>query len=94
MRYSEETASSFLSRNAIAGGAGFGYGFNEISLTPGVQGKVALHLDWGAYTEYVRAAEVGFMADFYFKEVPIMVSENSKAVFFNLYAAIIFGKRK
>jgi hypothetical protein len=92
-RYTEENASLFLNSNAIAGSAGFGYGFDELSLIPGGQGKIALHLDWGAFEEFVRAAEVGLMVDFYAKTVPIMLTEDNRPYFFNFYFALEFGKR-
>ena len=70
---------------AVVGGAGFGYGFDGLSITPGGHAKVGLHLDWGAFEEVVRAVEVGIMLDVYAKEVPIMVSEDNKPYFINLY---------
>ncbi len=92
--YSDETASSFLNLNSIVGSAGFGYGFDELSVVPGGQAKVALHLDWGAFEAAVQAIEVGLMVDFYTKQIPIMVTEDNKPYFFNLYFAVELGKRK
>ncbi len=92
-RYTEENSSTFLDINSIAGAAGFGYGFDELSLVPGGHGKVALHLDWGAYEEYVRAIEVGLMLDVYTKEIPIMLTDDNRPYFINLYFAVELGKR-
>ena len=92
-KYSEENSGTFLDVRRIAGGAGFGYGFDELSLIPGGQGKVALHLDWGAFDEYVRAVEVGLMVDVYARTVPIMLTDDNRPYFINLYFSMAFGKR-
>lgn len=92
-KYTEENSSAFLDVGKIAGGAGFGYGFDELSLVPGGQGKIALHLDWGAFDEYVRAVEVGLMVDVYAKTVPIMLTDDNRPYFINLYFSMEFGKR-
>lgn len=92
-KYTEETASTFLNRGAIAGGAGFGTGLSETSIIPGGHAKVGLHLDWGAFDEFVKAIDVGIMVDFYTKEVPIMVTEDNSALFVNLYLTLQLGKR-
>jgi hypothetical protein len=92
--YTEENASLFLNPNSIAGGAGFGYGFDGLSVTPGGHAKVALHLDWGAFDEVIRALEVGIMIDVYAKEIPIMLTEDNRPHFINLYFSAELGKRK
>lgn len=96
-KYSPENASDFLNTNRINGASGFTKGFGEISLRPGIQAKAALHFDWGAFDEYVKAFEAGIMADVFFGSVPIMVPlenvENSP-IFINLYLNLQFGKRR
>lgn len=92
-KYSDENANVFLNQSAIFGGAGFAYGLDEISLIPGGQAKVGLHLDWGTLDEFVKGLEVGMMLDIYPKEVPIMVTEDNSAIFMNLYLSVQFGKR-
>ncbi len=92
--YSEENASSFLDRNDIVGGGGFGYGFGDISLAFGGQAKAALHLDWGAFEEFIRAVEVGIMINVYNKSIPIMLEADNRPYFINLYFSAELGKRK
>lgn len=92
-KYTEETETDFLDLRRIDGSAGFGYGFDELSLIPGGHGKIALHLDWGAFDEFVRAVEVGLMVDIYAKRVPIMLTEDNSPYFINLYFSMAFGKR-
>lgn len=98
-RYSEENAKYFLSVDNIFGSSGFTKGLDEITFMPGGNAKFALHFDWGAYDEFVKALDAGVMVDFYFKKVPIMVesplvknSENTP-LFINLFLNLQLGKR-
>ena len=99
-KYTPENESQFLDVTGIYGGAGFSKGLSELSVVPGGHLKAALHFDWGAFDEFVKAIELGFVVDFYFKKIPIMV-ESSKLegvrnspVFINLYLNLQIGKRK
>jgi len=95
-KYSEDNADAFLSFDDIYGSASFFDHFGEWSVTPGVQGKMALHLSMGAFEKYVKALEVGIMFDAYFKKIPIMVETDevkNKPYFINLYANLQFGYR-
>lgn len=99
-KYSVENESRFLDITSIYGGAGFSKGLSEVSLVPGGHIKGALHFDWGAFDEVVKAIELGFVADFYFQKIPIMVEspnlENVKntPIFINLYLNLQLGKRR
>jgi hypothetical protein len=99
-KYSEENALRFLSNENIFGADNFLRGFGEVKLRPGIHGKAALHFDWGALDEFVKAVELGIMADVFFQEVPIMVESQytpgieNRPYFVNLFVNIQFGKRK
>jgi len=99
MRYSEENASLFLDNSRISGASGFGKGWSEISPRLGVHGKVAVHFDWGAFDEVVKAVEAGLMFDLFFQDVEIMVeNENlpnvkNRPYFINLFLNVQLGKR-
>ena len=96
-KYSEENAGKFLDYNSIFGGAPGGRGWSEVSLVPGVQGKLGLFFSLGAFEEYAKAVEVGIMGDLYIRKIPIMVETNtisSKPYFVNFYLSLEFGKRK
>ncbi|MDB5193026.1 MAG: hypothetical protein JWQ96_2589 [Segetibacter sp.] len=84
----------FLSATDIIGASGFGKGFNEIKFVPGGFAKTALRFDYGRYNEVVSAIEVGLGAEFYSQKMPILLLNKEKQLFFNAYAAIVFGKRK
>lgn len=94
IKYSEATAVEFLSPSLIYGSASSALGLDELSIAPGAFAKFGVHLDWGAYDETLKALEVGISADMYFKNIPIMVSDDNQPYFINVYAAAIFGKRK
>jgi len=75
-------------------GAGFTKGFGEIKFTPGVVAHLGLRFDYGRYNELLSALEIGVSAEYYTKDMPIMVDAETKKFFYNAYVAIEFGKRK
>ena len=74
--------------------AGFTKGFSEIKFVPGVIAHTGLRFDYGRYNELLSALEVGISAEYYTKDMPIMVDARKKQFFFNAYIAIEFGSRK
>lgn len=99
-KYSAENEDVFLDvQSGIFGAAPFWKGFDEVSVRPGLHGKAAVHLDWGAFDEMVKAIEVGLMLDVYFSKVPLMVENDSnqnvenQPFFLNLYINFELGKR-
>jgi hypothetical protein len=87
------TDQAFTDYGSIIGGAGFGKGWGELSIVPGVHAKTGLRFDWARFNEVVSALEVGVNAEYYTKNVPIMVFQQDKKFFFNAYLALQFGKR-
>ncbi|WP_143011458.1 hypothetical protein [Chitinophaga filiformis] len=84
---------AFLDRASIIGGAGFGKGWGELSIVPGVHAKTGLRFDWARFNEVVSALEVGVNAEYYTKDINIMIDQGAKKFFFNAYIALQFGKR-
>lgn len=95
VKYGQDTAydALFLNRTRIIGGAGFGKGWSEISIVPGLHAKTGLRFDWAKFNDIVSALEVGVNAEYYTKEVPIMILQENKQFFFNAYLSLQFGKR-
>lgn len=91
--YSEENRSCFLNPACVRGATGFLSGFGELGIVPGGFAKVGLNFDWGAYNHFVKALEMGVMLDVYTKAVPIMLTEDNKAIFPTVYVALQLGKR-
>nr|MBS0038315.1 hypothetical protein [Saprospiraceae bacterium] len=93
-RYSENNRDRFLDRNLIEGHSGFFKGISELGFTPGVHVKGGMHFAWGAFEERVRALELGLQIDLFFSDIDIMIIEDNKPYFINLYLTLQFGKRK
>jgi len=92
-RYTEDNEMIFINPGYINGAAGFGKGFDEMETVLGLHGKSGLHFDFSNRRKLVAAAEVGFNAEYYFKEIEQMVGQQPRTFFTNLYVVIQFGKR-
>ncbi len=95
-KFSEENKDEFIDYGSIYGGAPFSTGLKEITILPGFQAKAGLFFSVGAFDEYVKAAEIGLMADLFIKKVPIMVETagtTNTPLFLNLYVNLHFGRR-
>lgn len=90
----EDNPSLFITPSAIIGSAGPFKGFGQIDYVPGVHARLALRFDYGRYNDLLSALEVGVNAEYYTKNMPIMVTESDKKFFFNAHIALVFGKRK
>jgi hypothetical protein len=84
----------FLNGPIILGKGGLTKGFNEIQFVPGVHARAALRFDYGRYNEVLSAMEVGVNAEYYSKNMPILLLNKDRKFFFNAYIALVFGKRK
>jgi len=93
-KYSEDNAGIFLDNTKILGASPFTRGFSEMSFLPGGNASIALHMDWGAFDEFVKALEIGLMLDVFAKEAPILVSEENSPFFFNFFVNLQLGKRR
>lgn len=94
--YSDDNAAKFTNYNEIFGGSGYFSGIGDVSIVPGLHGKLGLFFSMGAFDKYVKALEVGVMGDFYIKKLPIMIETeeiSNKPYFFNFYVKFIIGKR-
>ena len=94
IKYSIEDSALFLDQGAIISGGGFGKGWNELKVKPGVFGKVAMRFDYGRFNETVSGLEIGMSLEAYASKIPLMVLQNDKRLFFQGYIAILFGRRK
>ena len=89
----------FLDINSIYGATGLQRGLNPLSIQPGAHAKIAVHLDWGAYDEFVKSVEAGVALDVFLREMPIMIDSprvpnaENKMLFINLYINLQLGKR-
>jgi hypothetical protein len=86
--------STLFLNGLILGGGGLGKGWGEMKLRPGAYAKAGLRFDYARFNEVVSAIEVGVSLDAFFQEVPIMLKQPDKRLFFQGYVALQFGKRK
>jgi len=98
IKYDSADSTTFNSgdelRNLSVSSAGFGKGWGDMKVTPGLYAKAALRFDYGRYNETVSAIEVGGYAEYYSKDIPQLILIKQKKLFFNVYVALLFGKRK
>jgi hypothetical protein len=93
VKYDSADSSYFLSGQIISGPT-FGKGWNDLSVTPGLYAKTAVRFDYGRFNQIISAIEIGACADYYTKEVPILIQNPAKQFFFSGYVSVLFGKRK
>ncbi|MDZ7877269.1 MAG: hypothetical protein U5L45_06355 [Saprospiraceae bacterium] len=95
-KYTPETAKMFLDPYQIRGKSGIMKGIRQTNIVPGGHAKAGVHIDWGAFDEYVRAAEIGIQLDVFVKPLPIIVESpnvSNRPYFLNLYVSLHLGKR-
>jgi hypothetical protein len=93
IKYDEDSKTMFLAKSFITGSAGFGTGLSEIKMIPGGHFKSMLHFDFAANRKKVVGVETGISIDYYAEPVVLMVNQESKPYFIDLFMAFQFGKR-
>jgi hypothetical protein len=94
-KYSETNKDVFLDNTKILGASPFTRGLGEVTVTPGGNAMVALHMDWGAFDEFLKALEIGVMADVFIRKTPVLVSDDQNyRTFVNFFVNLQFGKRR
>lgn len=93
IRYDPANPIPFLTPGNVIQGTGLRHGWNEMSIVPGLHAKSGLRFDYGRFNELVSAIEVGLNAEYYTKDIEIMVNNPARRFFFNAYVAILIGKR-
>jgi len=53
-----------------------------------------MRFDYGRYNESVNGLEIGMSVEAYADKIPIMLFQKDKRIFYQLYLALLFGKRK
>lgn len=92
IKYEQDTA--LFEHGLIVGGGGLGKGWGEMKFRPGVFGKAGVRFDYGRFNEIISAIEIGVSCEAYFQEVPILLHQPDKRLFFQGHIALEFGKRK
>lgn len=94
--YSAENADLFLNPDKIRDKGKFFEGWDELTIAPGFHFNAAMHFSLGAYTQFVKAMELGIHIDTYLRKIPIMVeTENhtNRFLFGHLFVNFQLGER-
>ncbi len=89
-----EGDTKFLNPYHILGSGSFFRGFDDLSLVPGLFGRIALRLDPGAFERVIRCLEAGIQLDIYSKRPDILIIEKNPLSYINLYLNLQLGMRK
>ncbi len=77
--------------------AGTGYlfqGLFESDVALGVNLKAGLKFEYGAFKNNVTGFEIGVLADYYTKPIPLMASSTEYSLYPTLYISVFWGVRK
>lgn len=75
----------------IWGRAAFTKGLSETRVMPGIYAKSGFNFEYSKEDKVIHAIEVGASLSAFFKEIPIMASEDNKSIFFSLFVSYRFG---
>jgi hypothetical protein len=78
----------------VFGAGSFFSGFDELSVVPGANVKLAFDIELDAFRQSNISLEVGFLAEAYTKAVPIMYAAQNRSLFTSGYITVFFGKKK
>lgn len=92
--YNSPDSLYFLDVNNFASGPGFGTGWKNMTMIPGLYVKPSVRFDYGKFNEMVSALEVGVQAEYYTKPIPQMVYQKQEKLYLSAYVSLVFGRRK
>ena len=71
--------------------ASFTKGFDELKALPGLYAKGGFNFEYSKEDKVIHAIEIGSQINAFPKKVPIMASNDNKAIFFSLFVSYRFG---
>lgn len=80
-----------LDPTMIYGKSSFFKGFNELKVVPGIFAKSGFNFEYSKEDKVIHAIEVGAQVMVFPRKIPIMATENNKAIFLSLFASYRFG---
>lgn len=83
----------YHSSEYIYGRAPFTDGLGELKLYPGIFAKAGLNFEFGTLNSKIRALEVGGVAEYFPKAIPIMAFNPAQNFLFTFYLNFSMGKR-
>lgn len=92
--YSDSTKDQFINYSQIIGSSGWSKGLGDIKIVPGFHLRTGFHFDFANNKRAKMAIETGATLEYYTSEIQQMAMQKEQSMFFNVYAAFQFGKRK
>lgn len=87
----EKFTSSIALPQDIYSKASFTKGFDELKALPGLYGKAGFNFEYSREDKVIHAIEIGSQVNAFPKKIPIMASNDNKAIFFSLFVSYRFG---
>ena len=81
-----------IHQQLIGGRGPFYMGFDELKLYPGIYGKTGFSFEYSQKNAKIHALEAGVSLTVYYKEIPIMATEQNNFIFFTLHVGYRFGR--
>lgn len=94
IKYSDSTSNQFINYNQIVGSSGWSKGLSETKIVPGFFLRTGFHFDFANNKRAKMALETGATLEYYTSEIQQMAMQKEQSMFFNVYAALQFGKRR
>ena len=89
----EDVLNGHSPESSIIGSSGF-QGFGEMNMEVGLNAKLGLSFEFGAFKNSVTGFDIGFLVEGYPKEIPILYKVPNKSIFTSAYLTLFFGSRK
>jgi hypothetical protein len=87
----EKFSTSIALPQDIYSRAAFTKGLNETKVLPGLYTKAGFNFEYSKEDKVIHAIEAGAQINAFPKKIPIMASNDNKAVFFSLFVSYRFG---
>lgn len=87
----EKFSNSIASPQDIYSRAAFTRGLNETKVLPGLYAKAGFNFEYSKEDKVIHAVEVGAQVNAFPKKIPIMYTNDNKAIFFSLFVSYRFG---
>jgi len=81
-----------IHQQLIGGRGPFYMGFDELKVIPGLYGKTGFSFEYSTKDAVIHALEAGVSITAYYKEIPIMATEQNNWIFFTLNVGYRFGR--
>lgn len=94
IKYGAGSDDLFLDNSRIFGRASLSKGLFESTFIPGIHLQAGLHSDFGKYDDFLKALQVGIMANIFTQPIQLMVNQPKRPYMLNLYLSLQFGRRR